>query len=114
MVYLYSVISGFRAILGSIGVQLALFLSVVIMRPPSKPFQEPLSIDDADIQAFYETTDQVVSNCSKLYWQMLWTHLVCFISIALPQFFFEQWYNLCSLIVVVAMCFEVLLITNIC
>lgn len=41
MVYLYSIISGFRAILGSIGIQIAMAIAVIFfVKAPQYPYLE--------------------------------------------------------------------------
>jgi len=80
MVYLYSVIAGFKAILGGVGIQAALFFSVLFyVRAPIQPYTDPTDVAN---QVLYE----------KLWWEqllMLFTHAICFIAIVWPQFYFD-------------------------
>jgi len=47
MIFTYSVIAGFRAILGSVGVQLAMALAIIIfLKAPDQPFKDGGTVED--------------------------------------------------------------------
>ena len=82
-------------------------LSVLFfVRVPAQPFKPGLVPEDTTSEAVYSTLQW-------LHWQMALTHIICFVSIALPQQCFEKVYNACSFLVVFAMGLEVMLITKI-
>ena len=102
MVYLYSVIAGFKAILGGVGIQLALFISVFFfVRAPNQPYTDPTNIVN---QALYE----------KLWWVkvlMLFTHATCVVAIVLPQFLFNKRPLIWQTVTIFAMIMAVINIT---
>jgi hypothetical protein len=70
MVYLYSIISGFRAILGSLAIQLAMaFVTIVIVKAPDNPYLvEPFEGANAELRAKLEYLLLMISV----------THVICF------------------------------------
>jgi hypothetical protein len=82
MVYLYSIISGFRAILGSVAIQFAMAACVVFfVSPPEIPFvEEPYDGANEDLAERLET----------LNFLMTMTHLFCVACIFSSQFAGER------------------------
>jgi uncharacterized membrane protein YjdF len=69
MIYTFSIISGFRAMLGSIGVQLAMFLALLFMVtvPQQTYINEPYEGANAEVQ----------SELGTLRSYLLFNHLFC-------------------------------------
>ena len=105
MVYLYSVIAGFKAILGGVGIQIALFCSVVFfVRAPAQPYADPTNTDNA---ALYD----------KLWWVqklMASTHFTCIGAIVIPQFYFDKNPLIWQTVTIFAMIMTVMNISFIC
>ena len=51
MVYLYSIISGFRAILGSQGIQLAMAICLTFLRAPNDAYADYSAEENAEIHS---------------------------------------------------------------
>jgi hypothetical protein len=79
MIYLYSIISGFRAILGSIGIQAAMALSLLFfVTIPTDAYlnAEPEPGDNAKIE----------STLRFLYWQMFAAHVASLLVMIFSQY----------------------------
>lgn len=84
MIFTYSIISGFRAVLGSIGIQLAmLVITVAFVRPPTHPYIEEPSPGDNEILA---------SKMQMLWFYMGFNHLYSTQALYSTQFASEDWF----------------------
>jgi hypothetical protein len=78
MVYLYSIISGFRAILGSTGIQLAMAMAVLLLvRVPKVAYTEDTNQPE---------NEDLIAELSNLWWMMITVHLFCFTAMFLSQY----------------------------
>ena len=85
MVYLYSIISGFRAILGSIGIQLAMAMAVLLLvRVPKVAYTEDTNQPE---------NEYLIAELSILWWMMIAVHLFCFTAMILSQYTPESSYE---------------------
>jgi hypothetical protein len=84
MIFTYSIISGFRAILGSIGIQSAmLFVTYFFVKPPTQPYTEEPSPGDNELLA---------NKMNILWWYICGTHLYCTQALFATQFAREDWF----------------------
>ena len=106
MIFTYSVIAGFRAILGSVGVQLAMALTIIMFLPvPGQPY------GNAGDEAANNLLQSQLSN-QKLY--MIITHLFAAASMFLSQFANKDWLSAMSITTIIAMGLQVMNIISIC
>ena len=78
MVYLYSTISGFKAVLGSVAIQAAMLLCLLLfVEVPQQSFQTPPN-DSAN--------SEMEHNLKSLWHQMVFTHFFAVLAIELVQF----------------------------
>jgi len=107
MVYLYSIISGFRAILGSTGIQMAMAMALLFfVRVP-----KVIYTDDTNQP---ENEEDLIAELSNLWWMMIAVHLLCFTAMILSQFTNERFFEEANLISILAMLSQVVNITRIC
>ena len=106
MIFTYSVIAGFRAILGSVGVQLAMALAIIMfLEAPEQPYGAGGNAEDNEI-----LQDKLANQ--KLY--MIITHLFAAASMFLSQFAPSTWLSAMSITTIVAMGLQVMNIISIC
>jgi hypothetical protein len=85
MVYLYSIVSGFRAILGSVALQFAMALCVLIfVQTPTEGYlEEPEPGDNAKLE----------ENLDRVKVLMVFTHFFCAASIIASQSMPTRYYG---------------------
>lgn len=104
MVYLYSVISGFRAILGFTVIQAAMALSLLFfVTVPTDAYldQEPYAGANADVE----------SALTYLWWQMLAAHILSVFVMVFSEFATPKTFNILSVASVGTMAFYVFVIS---
>lgn len=104
--YLYSIISGFRAILGSIAIQLAMgIVTIFIVNAPDTPYLvEPFEGANAELHAKLEYLLLMISV----------THVICFAAQFTEQYINERWFELMQVGVCLSMVAQVCNVTLIC
>ncbi len=106
MVYLYSIISGFRAILGSTGIQMAMAMAVLLLvRVPKVVYHEDTNQAE---------NEDLIAELSNLWWMMITVHLFCFAANFLSQYTPKSFFEESNFILILAMLFQVINITTIC
>lgn len=106
MVYLYSIISGFRAILGSVAIQLAMGVLVfVFVKSPENPY-----LPDTETTAAFD----VKAELNMLEFTMTGTHMFCGFGIMISNYATESGIWLISLSLIFAMVAQVCNIARIC
>ena len=106
MVFLYSIISGFRAILGSVAIQFAMAACLLFfVKVPTRSYEvEPYDGADESLQSQLQT----------LYILMLATHLFCSLSICGSQFASDKQFIAVQVVMIFAMMCQVMNITSVC
>jgi len=106
MVYLYSIISGFRAILGSTGIQMAMAMAVLLLvRVPKVAYR--VGTNEAE-------NEDLIAELSNLWWMMIAVHLFCFAAMLITQYTPERFFEEANFLSILAMLSQVINITRIC
>ena len=120
MVYLYSIISGFRAVLGSPVIQMCMAISCMLyVSVPTSVFTQDYydsvgAKNVTDLELLQAQSDSIVSQLDQLKFKITGTHLFCAIAIFIPQYFEKQYFHYACVIMICAMMMQVSNITTIC